>query len=236
MIRFQPLLALASVALSACTAVSQIPGPPATSTPARSPAASGRGEPPSVSAALPAEPTPARPTSLPPSAASQPAAPGETPAWQPPPDTGTLIVQWQDDLRGLSPEALQREVARGVDPGNRVHDGIGPSGQNMRWALALLQTRGSAELTKAQAALEQVSRSSQAEAQAWRPWARLLLARVQDQRRLDEQIDRQAQQIRDQQRRIDGLQDKLEALKAIERSLVPRPPAPPAPAARPKSP
>ncbi|RVU45282.1 hypothetical protein EOE66_14175 [Rubrivivax rivuli] len=67
----------------------------------------------------------------------------------------------------------------------------------------------------------------------WRAVAQLLLARVQEQRRLEDQIDKQGQQLREQQRRIDQLASQLEALKAIERSLNNPRPATPAPAPRP---
>ncbi len=67
----------------------------------------------------------------------------------------------------------------------------------------------------------------------WQALARLLQSRFAEQRRLEEQLDKQNQQLRDQQRRIEQLGSQLEALKAIERSLTTRPavPAAPAPAA-----
>jgi hypothetical protein len=46
--------------------------------------------------------------------------------------------------------------------------------------------------------------------------------RCPDPKRLEELVTRQAQQLRDSQRRIDLLNEKLEALVAIERSLTPR--------------
>ena len=42
----------------------------------------------------------------------------------------------------------------------------------------------------------------------------------------EDQADRLAQQLRESQRRIDVLNDRLEAMRAIERSLTPRAPAP----------
>ena len=64
----------------------------------------------------------------------------------------------------------------------------------------------------------------------WLPFARLLHARLSEQRRLEEQVDRQSLQLREQQRRLEQLGAQLDALRAIERSLNTRP-AVPAPAA-----
>ena len=61
--------------------------------------------------------------------------------------------------------------------------------------------------------------------------ARLLAARIAEQHRLDDQMERQTTQLREAQRTIQQLTEKLEALKAIERSMIKRPadaPAPPA--------
>ena len=58
-----------------------------------------------------------------------------------------------------------------------------------------------------------------------KPLARLLANRLLEQRKLEEAVDRQAQQLRDSQRRIDQLNERLEAMRAIERSLTTRPPA-----------
>jgi hypothetical protein len=53
-----------------------------------------------------------------------------------------------------------------------------------------------------------------------------------EQRRLEDQLEKGAAQRRDQQRTLQQLNEKLEALKAIERSMTARPPgANPLPAA-----
>ncbi len=153
-------------------------------------------------------------------------------------DPATLLPVWSEDLRTLSPEALQREVTRlsqilaltAAAPTETV-------AMSMRLALALTQGRGpGTDWPRAQGLFEQVARSPLPESQPWRPWARLLAVRVQELRRMEEQIDRQSQQLRDQQRRIDTLSDKLEALKAIERNLPARPKAPAAGSSGPSSP
>ncbi|MDN3918654.1 hypothetical protein [Roseateles violae] len=90
-------------------------------------------------------------------------------------------------------------------------------------ALALGPARSNGELGRAQALVDQVLRSTAPEAQPWQPWALLVGARLAEQRRLEAQIERLAQQGRDSQRRLEQLGEKLEALKAIERSLSKRP-------------
>lgn len=96
-------------------------------------------------------------------------------------------------------------------------------------ALALVLHRSNGDLVRAQGLLDQVLRDPTPEALPWQPLARLLQGRLAEQRRLEEQIDRLNQQARDSQRdnqrRLDQLNEKLEALKAIERSLNTRPAA-----------
>jgi hypothetical protein len=109
-------------------------------------------------------------------------------------------------------------------------------------ALLLGQTRVAGDTVRALQLLDQVAQSPAPEAAPWQPLARLLAARYAEQRRVEEQLERQNQQARDQQRRLQQLTEKLEALKAIERSLttLPGPAAPasaaPAPASAPRSP
>ena len=80
--------------------------------------------------------------------------------------------------------------------------------------------------------VQRVLGNTGAAAQPLHPLARLLEARLLQQRRLEDQLDRQAQQLRDTQRRNDQLSERLEAVRAIERSLSTRP----APAASPSAP
>ena len=58
------------------------------------------------------------------------------------------------------------------------------------------------------------------DARALHPLARLVAARLAEQKRVEDQLERQNQQLRDQQRRIDQLNERLEAMRAIERSLL----------------
>lgn len=102
--------------------------------------------------------------------------------------------------------------------------------------LALLLGLMHADTARALDLLQGVLQRTEPEAQAWQRPALLLKALLSEQRRLEEQVERLNTQLRDQQRdsqrRIDQLNEKLEALKSIERSLNQRA-APPAPSARP---
>ena len=76
------------------------------------------------------------------------------------------------------------------------------------------------DLPRAQALVQKVQAASTDEAQALQPLARLIGARLAEQKRLEELLDKQATQMRDQQRRLDQLNERLEAMRAIERSLL----------------
>jgi hypothetical protein len=127
------------------------------------------------------------------------------------------VLAYQERLRELPPAELAREQARlsepNADPGNQLE-----------LALLLSTTRQPGELARALSLVEPLARPNGPA--PWRPMARLLQARLVEQRRLEEQAERQAQQLREQQRRIDQLNSQLEALKNIERSLVTRPASP----------
>lgn len=147
------------------------------------------------------------------------------------------VLAYQEQLRTLPGAEVAAEVGR---LNNQL-----PSLQGASWAasalelaLALAQTRNPGDLTRAIGLVDPVARSAAPEFQPWQPVARLIAARLAEQRRLEEQVERQAQQLRESQRNVQQLNEKLEALKAIERSLnnrapaavvpAPPPPAPPA--------
>ena len=73
-----------------------------------------------------------------------------------------------------------------------------------------------------------VAARNAADAAPYRPLARLMANRLMEQRKLEESLVRHAQQLREQQRRIEQLNERLEAMRAIERSLNNRAPARPA--------
>ncbi len=137
------------------------------------------------------------------------------------------MLAYADKIRPLGPPELGSEIARlGELPET-------PTTQ-MQTALALAQTRNPADLVRAQGLLQKVITNPTADAQPLQPLARTLSARFAEQRRVEEDRDKQVQALRDAQRRIDQLNDRIEALRAIERSFA-RPTNPPAaPAAHPK--
>ena len=97
--------------------------------------------------------------------------------------------------------------------------------QQLELALALGQTRLPADTARA-LGLAQRALAQKGNAPAVQSFARLLETRYLQQRRLEDQIDRQNQQIRDAQRKNDQLAERLEAVRAIERSLTARPGGP----------
>jgi len=193
-------LCVLALLLGGCVIPPQPPGPPPAKAKAAEPAAS----------AVPAE----RPASAP---TPPPAAPPASAPLQAESATRDLLA-FHDRIRQLPPQDLAPEIARLNDepPGPRT---------TLQLALLLGQTRNNGDLARALALLEPLLRSTAPEAAPWQPLARLLASRYAEQRRLEEQIERQSQQARENQRKLEQLNEKLEALKAIERSLTARPPA-----------
>jgi len=120
-------------------------------------------------------------------------------------------------VRELGPADMAREVARLGEPADPA--------ATLELALVLAQTRQNGDLARALALVEPQTRSPT----PWQGLARLLHVRLSEQRRLEDLSDRQGQQLRDQQRRLDQLASQIDALRAIERSLSTRPAAPTAP-------
>lgn len=166
--------------------------------------------------------------------AASPAATAPAPPAAPaPPSASEPVVQalaYADRVRSMSPAELGQEVMRLGNP-------YQPASQ-LQLALVLAQLRQAPELIRAQELLTRLLANPDAQALALHPLARLLAARYGEQRRLEDLLDKQIQQTRDAQRRLDQTNERLEALKAIERSLTSRlpAPAPSAPASRARMP
>lgn len=157
---------------------------------------------------MPGAPTPVPATAT--GTASQPAAaPGA------PPDAVPSLASYAERLRNLLPSELQAEIAR-------LGTSVTPQSQ-LQLALALAQLQQLPELIRAQETVSKVLGNSSDEARALHPVAKLLAVRFNEERRLEDLLDKQNQQVKDLQRRLDQTTERLEALKAIERSLVSRP-------------
>ena len=145
----------------------------------------------------------------------------------PPVSTDPLqqVLAHADRTLRMSPAELTREIAR-------LGEAEDASAQTpLLLANALVQTRQPVDTARALGLVQRVLANGAAAAQPLHPLARLLEARLLQQRRLEDQLERQAQQLRDAQRRNDQLNERLEAVRAIERSLTTRPaPLPAAPA------
>lgn len=127
------------------------------------------------------------------------------------------VLAYADRVRQLGPTELATEIASLGDGGDVPH-------LQLQLALALVQTHQPVDTARALGLVQRVAASTQPQAAPLLPLARLLSSRLMEQRRLEDQSDRQNQQIRDAQRRIDQLSERLEAMRAIERSLTPRTP------------
>jgi hypothetical protein len=177
-----------------------------------------------VAVAPPPAPPPVTPVEAEPLAlATQPA--GIFSQWTQGP-VGAMLA-YADKVRPLGPPELAAEL-------NRLGDLVETPAVQMQMAIVLAQTRVPADLARAVSLLQRVNSNPSADALPLQPLARTLAARYAEQRKVEEDRDKQAQQLRDSQRRIDQLNDRIEALRAIERSFArpspapatPRPPAP----------
>ncbi len=139
------------------------------------------------------------------------------------PDAVTALLTYSERLRQLTPSELTAEITLQGDPGNVPL-------RQMQLAMALMQTPQAVDTARALGMLQRVLGSPAPEATPLKPLARLLAHRLMEQRRLEDTVERQGQQLRESQRRVEQLTDRLEAMRAIERSLTTRPPAPSRPA------
>lgn len=132
----------------------------------------------------------------------------------------TAVLAYADRVRGLPGPELLQEIAGLGEPAAAV--------DQVRLAIALSQTHQLYDLVNAQQRLQRVLSSDSDDARPLQTLARLLAARYVEQRRVEDLLDRQNQQLRELQRRFEQTRDQLEALKAIERSLNNRPAEAPA--------
>lgn len=164
----------------------------------------------------------------------QPAAPAAAPAPAPAPPAANgspveAVLAYADRLRQMPAAEVTQEIQRLGDTGYTPV-------RAMQLALALAHSRNGGNAGRAQSLLQRVLAQADGEAPTLHGLARLLAAQLAEQRRNDEQAERQQQLLREAQRRIDQLSERLEAVRAIERSVPSQPrrdaPEPRPPAAR----
>ncbi len=116
--------------------------------------------------------------------------------------------------QGMSPAELAKEATR---LGELKRSETVQVQQVMVWS----QLRGPGDLARAVQQGDELLK--RAESASWRPLLQVLQTQWQQQRKQEEQVDRVNAQWKDEKKRADQLNDKLEGMKAIERSLAPKP-------------
>ncbi len=138
-------------------------------------------------------------------AATQPAEPGP----------GAALTYYQA-LQRMTPAELSRErsilTAVPQTPFTQL-----------RMAMLLGSGRVAPDLPRAQQVLEGLLKSVEPTAAVFQPIARVLADNYAERLKLEAQVERQSQLAKDAQRRQQELQEKLDGLAGIERSLTVRP-------------
>lgn len=129
-----------------------------------------------------------------------------------------LRLDYLQSLYRLSPQKLLRErnVLSAIPPTPDVH---------LRLAMVLGLPHGPMDLVRAQGLLEGVLKANDPAAASLHPLARALANQYQERLKLETQNEKLAQQLKESLRRNTVLQDQLDALSDIERSLPARPTA-----------
>ncbi|TJZ78724.1 hypothetical protein [Chitiniphilus eburneus] len=122
-------------------------------------------------------------------------------------------------IRALPVGELARELAA------LAGDPTGPD-TTLKRALVLSRMHGNGELARAIGLLDALGKSTDEATTPFKPLAAVLLAQFNERRKLEDQVERLGQQVKDEQRRADEANAKVEALKKIESTLPARPSAP----------
>lgn len=145
------------------------------------------------------------------------------------PESAVLgALAYHQSIRKMTAGDLARERSAQTGTG-----GATPLHQ-LRLAMLLSHPPGGGNLPRAMSLLDAIGASDKPQAVALQPLARLLADQLQERQRLEhtaerltQQLERTGQQLKDSQKEGQLLQEKLDALTEIERTL-PAPPATPA--------
>ena len=159
--------------------------------------------------------------------------PKPAPAPQPPPPPPPVVelAPPPPPLDEVGPLLSYHQSLRRMSQGELLKELSGLTQQprsprlSMQMGMVLMLTRGGGDLARAQTLFDGVGNSTDSEAAAFKPLALVLSSNCAEARRLAEHVDRLAAQQKDSQRRIDQLNDMVEGLKNIERTLPVRPAA-----------
>ena len=128
------------------------------------------------------------------------------------------LLAYSQRLYRMSPQELVRER-------NVLAMTLQTPSVQVRMAMLLGQPRGPMDIVRALGLLDGVLKSSEPAAASVHPVARALASQYTERLRLETQNEKLAQQLKESQRRSSELQEKLDALADIERSLPVRPTA-----------
>jgi hypothetical protein len=121
-------------------------------------------------------------------------------------------------------QMLQRMTSAQVNRERMVLAALPPTpNTQVRTAMVLGHPRGQQDFTKALALLEGVLKSTDPGSVSLHPLARLLADNYSERQKLETQLEKQGQQLKDSQRKTVELQEKIDELADIERTLPQRP-------------
>lgn len=132
-------------------------------------------------------------------------------------DAGPVsALTYYQTLQRMTPAQINRErMVLAALPGT-------PNTQ-VRTAMVLGYPRAQQDLSKALSLLDGVLKSTDPAAASLHPLARLLTDNYSERLRLDTQLEKQGQQLKESQRKAVELQEKIDGLADIERTLPQRP-------------
>jgi len=142
----------------------------------------------------------------------------------PPPtdDVGPLLTYHQA-LRRMSQGELLKELSGLMQQKRSPRVAV-------QMGMVLMLTRGNGDLARAQTLLDNVANSTENNSAPYKSLALMLSSNCAETRRLADHVDKLTAQQKESQRRIDQLNEMVEGLKNIERTLPVRPAASVAPA------
>jgi hypothetical protein len=130
--------------------------------------------------------------------------------------SAVAVLSYYQALQRMTPAQINRErsalAALPATANNQV-----------RMAMILGHSRGQQDFTKALSLLETVLKSGEADAVSLHPLARLLAENFGERQKLETQVEKQGQQLKESQRKVAELQEKIDELADIERTLPQRP-------------